>query len=387
MARDKAPTEGDGPAQPLDVDLAGSGLRYVTDGQPGFTRIRRGKGFAYRQADGSLLTDEVHLARIRALAIPPAYEHVWICRWPNGHLQATGRDARGRKQYRYHPDWHRQRDAEKFERMVSFGQALPAIRRHVAGVLNAWRPGEPVTRQVVLATIVRLLDTTLMRVGNEAYRRSNGSYGLTTLRDRHARFKNGALRLCFAGKSGVFHEVAVDDTRLARIVRRCQSLPGHELFQYRSDDGQRHAIKSDDVNGYLREVAGTDYSAKDFRTWHATVQALHLACQACVADARPCPGKLALPGILAEVACLLGNTPAVCRKSYVHPQVLVLGAMMVSQPREAARIAARLSRCKAGARGATRYFSASEHRLLSFLRGGLAGRRPCADRPDRPRAG
>ncbi|RZI84871.1 MAG: DNA topoisomerase IB [Rubrivivax sp.] len=352
-------------------DEAGSpdkGLRYVTDEQPGFTRVKRGKGFIYRQPDGKLLKDEAHLARIRSLVIPPAYQDVWICRWPNGHLQATGRDARGRKQYRYHPAWQQQRDAEKFERMAAFGQALPAIRRQVARVLAAWKPGAPVTRLLVLATIVRLLDTTLVRVGNESYRRANGSHGLTTLRDRHARFSNGALRLCFAGKSGVLHEVAVDDVRLARIVRRCQALPGHELFQYRDDDGQLHAIRSDDVNAYLREVAGTDYSAKDFRTWHATVQALVLSCEACAADGSTL--QQTLPRILAQVACQLGNTPAVCRKSYVHPRVLALGEMLATQPDEAARIAARLGRHKAGLRGGTRHFSVAEHRLLAFLRSG-----------------
>lgn len=370
MARDSGapPPVGETSSTQDETGSPGGRLRYVTDEQPGFQRIKRGKGFVYRQPDGALLKDEAHLARIRGLVIPPAYQDVWICRWPNGHLQATGRDAKGRKQYRYHPAWQQQRDAEKFERMAAFGQALPAIRRQVMSVLRAWKPGAPLTRLVVLATIVRLLDTTLVRVGNESYRRSNGSHGLTTLRDRHARFNHGALQLCFAGKSGVLHEVAVDDARLARIVRRCQALPGHELFQYRGDDGQLHAIRSDDVNAYLREMAGTEYSAKDFRTWHATVQALVLSCEACAADG----GTLqqTLPRILAQVACLLGNTPAVCRKSYVHPRVLALGEMLASQPQEAARIAARLGRQKAGLRGATRHFSVAEHRLLAFLRSG-----------------
>jgi DNA topoisomerase-1 len=360
--------DGETPAAQDQTGSLAAGLRYVTDEQPGFRRIRRGKGFVYRQPDGTLLKDEAHLARIRALVIPPAYQDVWICRWPNGHLQATGRDARGRKQYRYHPAWHQQRDVEKFERMAAFGQALPVIRRQVARVLAAWKPGAPVTRPLVLATIVRLLDTTMVRVGNESYRRSNGSYGLTTLRDRHARFSDGSLKLCFAGKSGVLHEVAVDDARLARIVRRCQALPGHELFQYRGDDGQLHAIRSDDVNAYLRDLAGTDYSAKDFRTWHATVQALVLSCEACAADGGTL--KQTLPRILAQVACLLGNTPAVCRKSYVHPRVLALGEMLATQPDEALRISARLARHKAGMRDGTRYFSAAEHRLLAFLRSG-----------------
>lgn len=370
MAKDSARHE----AQPFEPDgqtaAAGPALRYVADTQPGFTRVRRGKGFSYRRADGSVLKDQDHLARIRRLVIPPAYTDVWICPWPNGHLQATGRDARGRKQYRYHPDWQAQRDSEKFERMAAFGQALPQIRRKVARDLRQFDQGAGVGRDVVLATIVRLLDTTLVRVGNDEYRRSNGSYGLTTLRNRHATAHSGTLKLSFPGKSGVRHEVSVQDARLARIVKRCQSLPGHELFQYEDEGGELHLIRSDDVNDYLRSAAGTAYSAKDFRTWHATVEALTLSCEASTSDDGAAHPRLALPRILAEVACRLGNTPAVCRKSYVHPRVLALGAMLASHPQEAARIASRLGSRRATTAQAPRQLSAPERRLLAFLRSG-----------------
>lgn len=318
--------------------------------------------------DGGWLQDEVHLERIRRLAIPPAYRKVWICRWPDGHLQATGRDARGRKQYRYHPDWHAQRDAEKFERMAAFGQCLPLIRARVNRDLAQFRSGQPVSRTIVLAAIVRLLDDTLVRVGNEEYRRLNGSHGLTTLRDEHATLKAGRLHLNFPGKSGVVHEISLDDARLARIVRRCQSFPGHELFQYQDHDGTLRPVRSDDVNAYLRDLAGSEFSAKDFRTWHATVHALNLSCEACF-EASPC--KQTMVRILADVARRLGNTPAVCRKSYVHPMVLDLGSLMASDPARARRIAGRIER--SGQRAADgahdgRHFSDAERCLLAFLR-------------------
>lgn len=352
-----------GRAQPPRAKVA---LRYVSDQEPGFTRVRRGKAFAYRQPDGQLLTDPSHLARIKALAIPPAYREVWICARPEGHLQATGRDARGRKQYRYHPLWQQQRDAQKFERMAAFGQVLPKIRARVVRDLKQFERNAKVTRVVVLATVVRLLDTTLVRVGNEVYRRDNGSYGLTTLRERHAAVRQGTLQLRFKGKSGVLHEVSVDDRRLARIVRRCQSLPGHELFHYVDEQGRVCPISSDDVNDYLRDIAGAEYSAKDFRTWHATVNALSLSCEACATCHEPGAERQPLTRILAEVACRLGNTPAVCRKSYVHPRVLELGGLMASHPQEAARIAARMAASKA--KTPARHFSVEERRLLTFLR-------------------
>nr|WP_240636026.1 DNA topoisomerase IB [Caldimonas tepidiphila] len=293
------------------------GLVYVTDTQPGIRRVRRGRGFAYRLPDGRWLSDPAELDRIRRLAIPPAYQEVWICPDPRGHLQATGRDSRGRKQYRYHPQWRLHRDADKFERMRAFGAALPRIRRRVERDLARAGRGKP-DRNTVLATLVRLLDTTLVRIGNDEYARQNHSYGLTTLRRRHAALEGSVLRLRFRGKHGVMHEVALEDPRVARVVRRCQAMPGQELFHYPDQDGQSHPIGSAEVNAYLREAAQADFTAKDFRTWHATVHALALMTAPCAEGAqRPTAMQ-----ILREVAGRLGNTVAVCRKSYVHPGVL-----------------------------------------------------------------
>lgn len=291
-------------------------LVYVTDTMPGFRRERCGEEFIYLDTEGHPLRDEEHLRRIRRLAIPPAYTDVWICPDPHGHLQATGRDARGRKQYRYHPYWQVMRDLDKFDRMAAFGQALPRIRGQVRKHLGL----DGLPRQKVLAAIVQLLDTTYIRVGNDEYARENKSYGLTTLRDRHAAVRGDTLRLRFKGKSGVEHDIAVTDRRLARIVRRCQELPGQDLFQYVDDAGEVRTIGSTDVNEYLREICGSDFTAKDFRTWHASVQALEqlapLQAEG-ITDAR----RL-VKAALTEVAALLGNTVAVCRKSYVHPQVI-----------------------------------------------------------------
>jgi DNA topoisomerase-1 len=300
------------------------GLVYVQDDGPGISRRRRGKGFAYRQPDGSALRDAQHLARIRALAIPPAYTQVWICTRPDGHLQATGRDARGRKQYRYHPAWREAQDAGKYERLLAFADALPRIRRVVQRDMGAAR-GPHVERSAVLAAVVRLLDTTLVRVGNDSYARSNGSFGLTTLRNRHAELKGSRLKLHFKGKSGVQHEVTVDDPRVALIVRRCQALPGQQLFQYLEDDGTRRSIDSADVNDYLRQASGGDFTAKDFRTWHGSVQALALAAQQpFAADITLTARRSQAKAMLSEVAQRLGNTVAVCRKAYVHPDVLAV---------------------------------------------------------------
>jgi len=308
-------------APPAAAAVAPPGLVYVSDEAPGYSRHRRGKGFVYRRPDGTPLRDPASLSRIRALAIPPAYTQVWICALEQGHLQATGRDARGRKQYRYHPAWRAARDAHKFDRLLEFAAALPRIRARVKrdlGPANA----QPVRRDAVLATIVRLLDTTMVRVGNDEYARSNGSFGLTTLRRRHAAVTGSRLRLRFRGKSGVPQEVAVDDPNVARIVRRCQTLPGQELFQYLDDDGEPHSIGSADVNDYLREASGGDFTAKDFRTWHGSVHALALAGQPAEA-AEGTPASRAKQ-VLSEVASRLGNTVAVCRKAYVHPRVLAL---------------------------------------------------------------
>ncbi|NUZ04973.1 DNA topoisomerase IB [Piscinibacter koreensis] len=299
------------------------GLVYVSDAEPGIRRIRKGDNFFYKAPDGRAIRREAELKRIRSLAIPPAYEDVWICPLPNGHLQATGRDARGRKQYRYHPEWRLARDTTKFERMLEFGAALPRIRRRVKADLEA-PVGSAPGRLTVLATIVRLLDTTLIRVGNDEYARTNKSYGLTTLRTRHVEVERGRIQLRFRGKSGVTHEVALEDPRVAKVVRRCQTMPGQELFQYQDDDGERHTVGSGDVNDYIREASGADFTAKDFRTWHGSVHALDLWLQQADADTEH---RLTANQLIGEVAKRLGNTVAVCRKSYIHPRVLeALGA-------------------------------------------------------------
>jgi DNA topoisomerase-1 len=306
------------------------GLVYVTDQTRGIRRERlpsrrkrsREHGpprFRYVGPSGRPIRDPRTLARIAKLAIPPAYEDVWICASPRGHLQATGRDARGRKQYRYHADWSRARGEHKHLRMLSFGKALGRLRAAVRRDLN--RPGLP--REKVLALVVKLLDATQVRVGNAEYARSNGSFGLTTLRDRHARFPaRGKALLKFRGKGGAEHDVLVDDARLAKLVRRCQELPGQALFQYLDEDGRRRAIDSGLVNDYLRERMGEDFTAKDFRTWHATLHALTLL------DAMPLPdrrGAAALRrcinAVVKDVAAGLRNTPSVCRKSYINPAV------------------------------------------------------------------
>ncbi len=328
------------------------GLVWVSDESPGIRRLRVGDGFAYRGVDGKRIRKADELKRIRSLAVPPAYEDVWISPRPNGHLQATGRDARGRKQYRYHPEWRFARDADKFERMLEFGAALPKVRARVRADLAvpvSARPG----RDTVLATIVRLLDTTYVRIGNEEYARTNRSFGLTTLKNRHAAVRGSRIRLRFRGKSGVEHEVDLDDPRVARVVRRCQAMPGQDLFQYQDDDGSRHGVGSVDVNDYLREAGGADFSAKDFRTWHASVHALDLWAESCAADAS-CRGTA--NQLLAEVAKRLGNTVAVCKKSYVHPRVLETLTAAV----DADALEGLTSARRAG-------LSAAERRLLAFL--------------------
>ncbi len=298
---------------------AQAGLRWVSDDGPGIRReLLAGGGFGYRDAQGRRLRDEATLARIRKLAIPPAWTSVWICPRADGHLQATGRDARGRKQYRYHADWMAGRGQTKFDSLLRFGAVLPRLRRRVQRALAG--PAVP-TRERVLATLVRLLDTTWLRIGNSAYARENGSYGLSTLRNRHAGMKGDALELSFVGKSGVRHSARLTDRRVARIVRRCRELPGQELFRYVDEQGESRPVDSADVNAWLAEAAGAHVTAKDFRTWHGSVLALQLTLQACAAGAEPCrPTE-----VLAAVARRLGNTPAVCRKAYIHPRVLALG--------------------------------------------------------------
>jgi DNA topoisomerase-1 len=291
-------------------------LRHASDRRPGITRRRAGRGFTYRDPDGKTIHDQDVLARIRGLAVPPAWTDVWICPAPNGYLQATGRDARGRKQYRYHKRYRNRRDAAKYERLIAFASALPRIRETVDDDLG--RPG--LDREKVLAAVVRLLELTLIRVGNDEYARLNRSFGLTTLHDRHASVRGSSLRFRFRGKSGRLHEVGLRDRRLAAIVRRCQDLPGQELFQYVGEDGEPVDIASDDVNEYLRAIA-PDVTAKDFRTWAGTV----LAYRALRALDPPESDRQATRNVVAairETADLLGNTPAVCRKAYVHPVVV-----------------------------------------------------------------
>jgi len=330
------------------------GLVYVSDDRPGIRRIRKGDGFSYRGPDGKTIRNAAELQRIRKLAIPPAYEDVWICPNPRGHLQATGRDARGRKQYRYHPDWRLARDADKFERMLEFGAALPRIRRRVAADLAGPIGAQP-TREKVLATLVRLLDTTLVRVGNDEYARTNHSFGLTTLRNRHAAVSGSTLKLRFRGKSGVIHEVALEDPRVAKVVRRCQAMPGQDLFQYEDEAGTTHAVGSADVNDYIREASGASFTAKDFRTWHGTVHALTLWAEQMAADAA---SRLSANQVLAEVARRLGNTVAVCKKAYVHPRVL---QVLAAENADAlAGLSAQAPTRKTG-------LSASERQLQSFL--------------------
>jgi DNA topoisomerase I len=294
-----------------------AGLRYSTDSRPGIARRRAGRGFSYRRPDGTRVDEPIVRKRIQALAIPPAWTDVWICPDPIGHLQATGRDARGRKQYRYHARWRMRRDADKFGRLIEFASALPRIRRRCDRDLA--RRGAP--REKILAAVIRLLETTLIRVGNDEYARLNRSFGLTTLRGRHARVSGSAIRFRFRGKSGRQHEVGLRDRRLAAVIRRCQELPGQELFGYLDDEGVVHDIGSQDVNDYLREISGIDVSAKDFRTWAGTV----LAYRALKALAPGTDERSARQNVVEAVRLTsdrLGNTPAVARKSYVHPAII-----------------------------------------------------------------
>jgi DNA topoisomerase I len=293
------------------------GLRYVHDNRPAIRRIRSGKSFRYLGPSNEPIRDEATLARIRSLVIPPAWTDVWICSLANGHLQATGRDVRRRKQYRYHPQWRTVRDETKFDRMVAFGQALPRLRARVEEDLGL--PGLPCPK--VLATVVQLLESTLIRVGNEEYARSNGSFGLTTLRNRHIKIEGKTVRFAFRGKSGIFHKVDVEDARLARVVRRCRDLPGHELFQYVDEQGAIHAVNSEEVNDYLREAAGGDFTAKDFRTWAGTVLAARTLKELAPFTSQA-EAKRHVAAAIGRVAERLGNTIAVCRKCYVHPAVI-----------------------------------------------------------------
>ena len=293
-----------------------AGLRYMSDTMPGIARKRAGKGFLYVGADGKRISDRKEIARIRSLAIPPAYTDVWICPHPNGHIQATGRDARGRKQYRYHPRWREVRDETKFGRVLEFSRVLPAIRARVERDLS--RPG--MSREKVLATVVRLLECTGIRVGNDEYARANRSFGLTTLRDHHVEISGSKLRFQFRGKGGKIHDVALTDRRLARIVTHCQAVPGETLFQYVDADDVRQTVDSGDVNEYLREITSLEFTAKDFRTWAGTLQAVRVLQELGPAGTEQ-EAKSAILKAIDQVAERLNNTRAVCRKYYVHPAV------------------------------------------------------------------
>ena len=294
-----------------------AGLRYVTDAKPGIVRLRHGKGFRYVGPDRKPVRDAETLGRIKSLVIPPAWEQVWICSMPNGHLQATGRDAKGRKQSRYHPRWRAVRDETKYERMALFGSALPRIREQVEQDLS--RPEMP--REKVLATIVKLMERTFIRVGNEEYARGNNSYGLTTMRNKHVSVTGSTLKFNFTGKSGVQHAINLTDRRLARIVKRSRDLPGYELFQYLDKEGNTHSIDSSDVNAYLGGITQEHFTAKDFRTWAGSVLA-HTMLKEFEPFESETQAKRNLVSAIKAVAKQLGNTPSVCRKCYVHPVVI-----------------------------------------------------------------
>jgi DNA topoisomerase-1 len=296
-----------------------AGLRYVSCKEPGIRRVRAGRGFYYLTPENRRLKSANELKRIVSLAVPPAYKDVWICVNPRGHLQATGQDARGRKQYRYHPHWRQIRDSAKFDRMIAFGDALPRLRRKLTRDLAL--PGLP--REKVLAAVAALLDVTRARIGNAEYARDNKSFGLTTLRNRHVAFvRDGRAVLNFRGKGGVQHEIPIGDKRIVRIVQRCQELPGQHLFQYVADDGSRYPVDSGQVNDYLRDAMGDDFTAKDFRTWGATLRALVLLARTPRdPEASETALKRAIVDVVKQVASELRNTPAVCRKSYINPVV------------------------------------------------------------------
>ena len=296
-----------------------AGLVYVTDQKPGISRLRTKTGFRYIDAGGKPVHDQETLARIKSLVIPPNWENVWICSNPRGHLQAVGRDFKGRKQYRYHPRYRAAREETKYNKMALFGSLLPTIRKRVDHDLSL--PGLP--KEKVLATVVRLMDLAHLRVGNEEYARENKSYGLTTMHDRHVRIEGSKLQFSFRGKSGIHHQIVLDSPRLASIVKRCRDLPGYELFQYIDENGDHRAIESGMVNDYLREITGADITAKDFRTWHGTISAaMELGkCGACSSDAEIKRNIVAAIKVVSE---RLGNRPATCRKYYVHPLLLEL---------------------------------------------------------------
>jgi DNA topoisomerase-1 len=343
------------------VDLPSVGLRYVSDDRPGITRRRAGKGWVFWGPDGRRITDPELIRWIKSLAIPPAYTKVWISPFRDGHLLATGRDARGRKQYRYHPTWRAIRDAAKFDRMLAFGRVLPRIRAAVDAELK--RPG--LGRRRVLALVVRLLETTFVRVGNDEYAKANKTFGLTTLRSRHLKIEGSELRFSFRGKGGKQHKITVRSRRLAKLVGRLQELPGQELFQYIDEHGDRQPVDSADVNEYLREISGGDFTAKDFRTWAATVLAAWALREFESFDSQAA-AKRNVTQAIERVASRLGHTPAICRKSYVHPDIVgayMAGDLLLSLKAEVeAELAEELSGLQP-----------EEAAVLAFLQQRLAG--------------
>ena len=318
---------------------------YVEDSAPGISRKRQGRYWMYFDADGNRITDRAEIDRLNAIGMPPAYERCWFCPKPNGHIQAVGFDARGRKQYRYHPAFREQRDILKYERLARFGHALPRLRRRVEGDLA----GKPTARETVLAAVVRLIDETRMRIGNEEYARSNKSFGATTLRNRHARVERGRLKITYTGKHGIKRTVTIADRNLSRIARRTQDLPGQNLFEYVGDGGEVCPVTSGDVNAYIKEAMGDDFTAKDFRTWGASVIAFE-AMASILAER----GTVRLKSVIAPVAEALGNTPAISRKSYVHPALI-----------EAAKDAGAIGDHKLPR--ASKYMSSAERGLIAFL--------------------
>lgn len=346
------------------LDPAGAareaGLVYVDDRAPGIRRLRSGRGFRYLAANGSAIRDRKERRRIASLAVPPAWTDVWICPSPRGHVQATGRDARGRKQYRYHPSWRETRDRTKYDRIVPFGDALPAIRKRVREELA--RPGLP--REKILATVVRLLDVTYLRIGGVRYAKENGSFGLTTMRDRHAEVNGGTIRFEFVGKGAKRHTVDVSDPRVARIVKRCQEIPGQQLFQYLEEDGTRRPVASEDVNAYLREITGEEFTAKDFRTWAGTVLALR-ALAPLEVPASAAQARRSINEAIEVVADALGNTIAVCRTCYVHPAV-------IEAYTEGTLAGLRIGRVRSKSYAASDRLRPHEAALLRLLRGSTA---------------
>ncbi|MDB4947289.1 MAG: topoisomerase [Labilithrix sp.] len=355
-------------AKPLDPDPHVSAklahCRYVDDSGPGLTRVKAGKSFRFVDTNGKTIKDPDTLARIKSLVIPPAWEKVWICPSENGHIQATGRDARGRKQYRYHPRFREVREETKYERMLHFAELLPGIRKKVDEHLA--KPGLP--REKVLATVVRLLEITLIRVGNEEYARQNGSFGLTTMRDRHVDVSGSTLAFHFRGKSGKTHAVKVHDRRVAKVVARCHELPGEVLFQYLDDNGKPHTIESSDINDFLHAITGADVTAKDFRTWAGTVLAAQALKELEAFDTKALAKKNIVEAVK-SVSSRLGNTPSVCRKCYVHPHIFdsYLDGELVQVLKQ---------RAETELREHLPDLSSSEAAVLMLLRDRLSGKKP-----------